>query len=322
MAHLQATTSAALVSRLCTHPLDTIKTRIQVEYGTYRAGWVRAVGRIWHTEPWQTFYRGLPVALTFSVPALTTYLTTYEFIKEKLDQWAQNCAKHAKPDTAARPVGAAAGSWLQTNHIGNFTVAAIGAEMVSGLIWTPMEVLKTQLQAQSSAASPALLTSSATWQLARCIGRTEGFAGFLRGYWLSLAVFVPHTVVYFITYEKLKAAWARHDSLAAHFNATAASGLPFYAYLCSATLACILSAGISNVFDVVKTRWQAHQQQETKQRISTLVRYMWCSEGGPRAFTRGVAARVISMTPSVAISMTTYEVVKHHLLDNKSRARA
>ncbi|KAJ1972014.1 hypothetical protein H4R34_005550, partial [Dimargaris verticillata] len=275
---------------------DTIKTRVQIEHGTHRVDWIRAVGRIWQIEPWRAFYRGLPVALTFSVPALTTYLTTYEKIKELLNQWAQGSANRVKLDASAQPTGAAVGSWLQADRIGNFAVAAIGAEMVSGLIWTPMEVLKTQLQAQSSAPSGSL-TSSATWQLARHIGHTDGLAGFLRGYWLSLAVFVPHTVVYFITYEKLKVAWAKYSSLAPQSNSLVAPALPFYAYLCSATWACILSTGISNVFDVVKTRWQAHQQLETKQRVSTLVRYMWRHEGGPRAFTRGAAARVISMTP-------------------------
>ncbi|RKP34907.1 mitochondrial carrier domain-containing protein, partial [Dimargaris cristalligena] len=295
-------TLAAVASRLCTHPLDTIKTRIQADQGQVQPNWRTVVRHTLTTEPVRSLYRGLPVALGFSIPALTTYLTTYEAVKEGLHHH---------------------------HSMGNYAVSAMCAEMLSGLIWTPMEVMKNRLQVirRTGPLGPEipLRGGSHTLALASQIYRTQGIAGFFRGYWLSIAVFVPHTVIYFVTYEKLKSWWAHRwsPSQSSWDNPSAAGGkgdsvlasapalappLPFYGYLTCASMACVLSASISNIFDVVKTKWQVNQILGDR-----LMRYMWRHEGGYRAFSRGMLARVIWMTPSVTISMTTYEWLKHHM---------
>jgi solute carrier family 25 iron transporter 28/37 len=61
---------AALVTRTLTHPLDTLKTRSQVN--------IQRVGRF------KDLYRGLGVSLVFSVPALSIYLSVYDGVKEQL----------------------------------------------------------------------------------------------------------------------------------------------------------------------------------------------------------------------------------------------
>ncbi|KAJ1915396.1 hypothetical protein IWQ60_008450 [Tieghemiomyces parasiticus] len=349
--HLQATTAAAVVSRLCTHPLDTIKTRLQATQGLRGRHWLGTVRHTLATEPLTAFYRGLPVALAFSIPALTTYLTTYEAAKAELTHFSHLYANHpGLTGVAAR--------WLSETAVGNYALSAMAAEGLSGLIWTPMEVLKNRLQVVQTSPTPpeatvagvavnagrngsGRSTSATTWALARTIYCTDGLRGFFRGYWLSLAVFMPHTVIYFVTYERLKQWWPVQATVGSAGGADTQvevkkpAALPFYAYLSCAAAASVLSASISNIFDVVKTKWQVNQvvpttvgawsfgvasgsgikqQQQRPRRVMELVQYMWRHEGGYRAFTRGMLARVIWMTPSVTISMTTYELLKRRAL--------
>ncbi|KAJ1979699.1 hypothetical protein H4R33_005654 [Dimargaris cristalligena] len=378
---VQVTTLAAVASRLCTHPLDTIKTRIQADQGQVQPNWRTVVRHTLTTEPVRSLYRGLPVALGFSIPALTTYLTTYEAVKEGLHQWSQRqLATISKDDhhhtvtSSSSPAGSCPtglkSAWarpiiglLSHHSMGNYAVSAMCAEMLSGLIWTPMEVMKNRLQVirRTGPLGPEipLRGGSHTLALASQIYRTQGIAGFFRGYWLSIAVFVPHTVIYFVTYEKLKSWWAHRwsPSQSSWDNPSAAGGkgnsvlasapalappLPFYGYLTCASMACVLSASISNIFDVVKTKWQVNQvlgdrvsgstvspsssaassqaHRQAPRRVRELMRYMWRHEGGYRAFSRGMLARVIWMTPSVTISMTTYEWLKHHMFNDSISA--
>ncbi|KAJ1961395.1 hypothetical protein IWQ62_003884 [Dispira parvispora] len=344
--------------------VDTVKTRIQAEPTLFRGSWLSSVQTIWRQGSLRTFYQGLPVALTFSIPALTTYLVTYDALKVRLDQLVQQWYQGEHRSQSDSPIIQWAFASLAQDSVVNYGLAATGAEMLSGLIWTPMEVLKNRLQVQGeplqratsslSTSHPTSNTSNAhvsslrstslssTWQLARQISHNEGIRGFFRGYWLSLAVFVPHTVIYFITYEKLKQKWALaitdrsnqfRDSLGTLENMSPRASsrgveLPFYGYLGCAATACALSASVSNVFDVIKTRWQVQQSKPVtirlQDRVTTfdgrsnissptirqLVLSMWRTDGGYQAFTRGMLARVLWMLPSVTISMTVYELLK------------
>jgi hypothetical protein len=126
-------------------------------------------------------------------------------------------------------------------------------------------------------------------------------------------VFVPHTVIYFVTYEKCKA-WdidrRREREYARSLDE--APSLPLISYMLYSAIACALAASASNPLDVVKTRWQvAYDRRETGKRSPTeIVRNMYLHEGGLRAFTRGMAARIAWMVPASATAMSVFEVLK------------
>lgn len=172
---LVASSVAALCSRLCTHPLDTVKTRVQVSntplpllptfFALLRDGGL---------------YRGLPVALTLSAPALSVYLTAYDLSKDAIARRFPH---------------------LGSDSVFNHMASAVVAEVSSGLFWTPMEVLKSKQQvenlsrirASGSAAAPTAALGHkpiGTWELARRIYHQEGLQGFYRGYFITLGVFV------------------------------------------------------------------------------------------------------------------------------------
>ncbi|KAF9549993.1 hypothetical protein EC957_002054 [Mortierella hygrophila] len=275
LSNLLASSTAALASRLCTHPLDTVKTRIQVSNSPHQ-GLIPTFVELVRAR---AVYRGLPIALVLSVPGLSVYLTTYDLAKDRLSRQFKG---------------------FGTDTVHNHMLSGMIAEVCSGLFWTPMEILKSKQQVENmssgnysstttaratgrSASSPtasnvssSILPSTSssttstipkytsTMSLARQIYQHEGFLGFYRGYFITLGVFVPYSMIYFAAYEQLKdMAWRKlHSSKRDKNNRLAGQNpqeehvLPFFAIMGCAAVACGIAAGISNIVDVVKTRWQ------------------------------------------------------------------
>jgi hypothetical protein len=134
--------------------------------------------------------------------------------------------------------------------------------------------------------------------------KNEGIRGFYKGYWMGLAVFVPHSMTYFVTYEKMKQLCMKNNNDASLYM------------LCS-SVAGITSILISTPLDIIKTRWQisaAENGQQFRQGPISIAKYMLFKEG-KGALTRGLWARIAWGIPTTAISMTIFEVLK----DNKSK---
>ncbi|CAO3571825.1 unnamed protein product [Mortierella alpina] len=330
--NLMASSAAALCSRLCTHPLDTLKTRIQVS--NVPQPLLRTFLRLARDGG---LYRGLPIALTLSAPGLSVYLTAYDLSKDRIARLFP--------------------SYLGTDTVANHLASALIAEVSSGLFWTPMEILKSKQQvetispapsssssssvssnkapsvhartasttaAAAAAAGPASASASAsaakpisTLDLARRIYRQEGLLGFYRGYFITLGVFVPYSMIYFATYEQLKTmAWRQRLQRPGSDNTPhqqPGEVLPFMTIVGCAAVACGIAAAASNTVDVVKTRWQTSiltttEATSSSRRIATQL----FRQGGLASFTKGMGARILWMIPSVTISMSLFEWFKAH----------
>ncbi|KAF9359250.1 hypothetical protein BGX26_012780 [Mortierella sp. AD094] len=327
LTNLLASSMAAFVSRLCTHPLDTLKTRVQASNKPLPLlptflDLVRNGG----------LYRGLPIALTLSAPGLSVYLTAYDLSKDKFSH-------HFK--------------YLGKDSVFNHLASAAVAEVLSGLFWTPMEVLKSKQQVENvtsaspttpsksrnlaaagaapkSASSFSTATAAATSataktplpatrmpistvELARKIYQQEGLMGFYRGYFITLGVFVPYSMIYFATYEQLKEMARQRRGRNSSDNVKSDNALPFFTVALCAAVATGIAGGVSNIVDVVKTRWQISVLATTEENSSTgrIVSNMF-RHGGLASFTQGMGARVLWMIPSVTISMSMYEWLKAH----------
>jgi solute carrier family 25 (mitochondrial iron transporter), member 28/37 len=265
---LAASALAGLTTRLVTHPLDTAKTWRQA--GTPPAG-VRAL------------YRGLGVACALHAPALAVYLATYEGVKAAL---------------LRRPWGApAAASIPREQATAIYAASALCAEAVSGLLWTPLEVLKQRVQVGVRPSARAA---------ARSVVSTEGWRGLLRGYPLSLAVFMPYSVVFFVLYEHLTIAWLQRRE--------PGTDPPVVVAVACGALAGAVAGATVNPLDVVKTRWQIVAAHAAPQSPWALARALYATEGA-RAFARGAVARALWTAPSVAIGMGSFELYKAWLRD-------
>ncbi|KAJ3125952.1 hypothetical protein HK098_008032 [Nowakowskiella sp. JEL0407] len=279
---------AAILSRFFTHPLDTIKT-VSQNNSISNPSFSKVAKDIYFIHGAKSFYRGLPVTLLFSVPGLSIYLSSYDYLKFRLS--SQNSLLQNFRFSPAL---------VNENSTLVHAVAAGGAEALSGLFWTPMEVLKNKLQVATGGMGEYSKRNVTARSLAMHIYGREGVRGFFRGYFIGLAVFVPYTVIYFTTYEQLK--------LMAQRNQPANGAPPFYTYVSSSAMSGGLAACISNILDVVKTRVQVSDGRENASAIATISKIL--RNEGIRGFTKGMAARILFFVPSVTISMTIYETLK------------
>lgn len=263
--------------------MDTIKTRIQTtllkpEDRKSISTMIRALifphsQHKSYLHAYASLYRGLPVALTFTVPALSVYLSCYEWSKQSL---YKNVGIHR--DSA----------W---SHL----LSGCGAEVSAGLVFTPMEVMKNRLQTQKKYAD----TKAST--LASQILKKEGIRGFYKGYWMSLVVFVPHSMAYFLTYEKLKKWLITEDT-------QSKTGL----YMLCSSLGGVAALSISTPLDIIKTRWQisaAEQGKEFRKGPMAIARNILVHEG-PSVFLRSFLGNIAWGIPTTAISMTVFELLK------------
>ncbi|SGY79714.1 BQ5605_C008g05208 [Microbotryum silenes-dioicae] len=286
---LVASSCSAIAARLCTHPLDTLRIRIQTAPG-------RTVPPLKELIPHprvKTLYAGLPVAIAFSVPALSVYLMSYEASKRYLAE--QLLPPGVKPTV------------LQQMPV--FMLSGLAAEFASGAIWTPMDVMKARLQKGGEG------TTSAS-KLLRKIWKEEGYRGVFRGYWLSNAIFVPYISFYWFLYESFKLRFIPNydpyhtNKSAPNAETTSSSGgLPLTARytLCSVS-ACAVAVSVTNPIELVQSRWQTSRGL-ARDGIGGIVKELW-RMGGPKAFARGLGIRIAYAIPSNAISMTTYESMK------------
>lgn len=190
--HLVAGALGGMGSVLALHPLDVIKTRLQVQDGkrkgsapVYR-GMVSAAASIVRNEGARGLYAGLTPALLGSTASWGLYFLGY------------HRAKHRH----RRRLGAAAldPAW----HLASAAEAGVGVVLVTNPIW----VVKTRLQLQATPAR-AGVTRKRDYEgflhALRQIWREEGAAGFYRGLQPSLLL-VAHGALQFTVYEELKRA--------------------------------------------------------------------------------------------------------------------
>ncbi|GAA5893278.1 hypothetical protein JCM8208_004396 [Rhodotorula glutinis] len=301
---LVASSLASISARLCTHPLDTIRIRIQT------AGYpVPPIKELVPRPRIRSLYAGLPVAVGFSVPALSVYLSVYEASKRYFSEtWL--------------PQDKAPGLLQQ---LPVFVAAGTAAEFASGAIWTPLDVLKSRLQTGREGTSAVALT--------RKILHEEGAIGLMKGYWLGTAIFVPNIAIYWSVYESLKQRYIPGYSAVATSSSpspdspspaapsssptstsTLLSSIPItLRYTLASVTACSIAACVTTPIEVVQARWQTSGVSGKVARggISGIVKTMWRTEGA-RAFTRGLGIRIAYAIPANGISMTVYESVKRY----------
>lgn len=257
--------------------VDTIKTRIQTQSEqrqyTLLADSDQQKSTTSRYKHIRSLYKGIGITLLFSVPALTVYLSCYELVKNYLDT-------------------SFSVSWLQRNALLNHAISGCFAEISAGLFFTPMEVIKSQLQILTNAQR-----DTTTILLAKNIAQEEGPLGFYRGYWMTIAVFLPHTVTYFVVYEQLKVLWTVEEQT-------------FLVYLFCSAVASTSGVVVSTPLDIIKTRWQVSAQEHAYQGgPMKIAQLMWQNEGGFKAFTKGMWIRIAWGIPVTTINMAVFETL-------------
>ncbi|KAK9323976.1 mitochondrial carrier domain-containing protein [Lipomyces orientalis] len=277
LATIAAAVAGAVGSRVAFHPLDTIRTLQQTSVATgYRL-------------PFAQYWRGLPAAVGFTTPAFTIYLVSYRQAKKDLEPYLGN-------DTAL-----------------NYIVSGAIAEFTSSVLWTPMEVVKGNMQLKSES------KTGGTWAMIKQMYQTQGLKGFYRGYWVGLAVFTPHSIVWWYTYEKMKIYLKSTNALNESLAGSTSSSLDLTAsqYAIASAVSGTAAGTASNFLDVLKTRQQlaiavevSRLRPDDQLGLWKVAKNLIREVGIVRAMFKGLHVRLMYSLPSGILSMVIVEKLK------------
>ncbi|CAJ1328497.1 unnamed protein product [Effrenium voratum] len=280
-----AGSAAGIFADFITHPVSTIKTRLQIQgsggglHGavSYR-GVTHALLHILRNEGPFALYRGLGVVVVGAAPAQGLYFGSYEAAKKSLGG----------------------------GHSGNFA-AGVCAQLAGSVAWVPVEVVKERLQVEGQV--KAATAYSGSFDAFRKILQHEGVVGLYRSFPIHQVPWIPFNGCYFAVYEKLK-----EMSLDAGY-ADANGNLDPVAQLSCGTTAGVAAGLVTNPVDVLKTRLQVANANPDMFPYSSgfgAAQHLLQHEGAA-ALMDGALARVLWLTPRLTLCVFAYERMKSHL---------
>jgi len=215
-------------------------------------------------------YKGVGSVIVGSAPGAAVFFVTYDTLKQTLPT-----PPHLAP----------------VNHM----LSASVGEVVACLIRVPTEVIKTRTQ--TSTYGP-LVTSS--WASAKQVLKTDGFAGFYRGFFTTIIREIPFTSIQFPLYEFLK-----------HRLSRALRGRQLYAYeaaMCGSAAGAV-AAAVTTPLDVLKTRVMLDLRNPSIEKLPSLLtrfKNIYASEG-IKALFAGVVPRTLWISAGGAVFLGVYE---------------
>jgi hypothetical protein len=283
---------AASFAKIVTHPLDTVKSKLQIqkmEFQTIR----QMVRDTYKSEGVKGFYKGLNITILGTIPASALYFGSYEFAKKYLTSRSKSNEK---------------------DFFIHFS-SGMFAELIACIVFVPVDIIRERRQIQSSVSSYKY--ASDTDALKQIVSK-EGIRGIYKAYFATVASFGPTSALYFSFFEKFKSYFMSNDKATylKSIKDNKVLTLTFNQSLICSLLASSLSSFLTSPLDLVKFRMQV--QRADKNYIKSTAEYKNLLQGlfhivkkeGFKALFRGVQARVISMTPQGTIVMTLVEQLK------------
>ncbi|KAJ9049787.1 Fe(2+) transporter [Entomophthora muscae] len=272
---LAAGALAGITEHIVMHPLDSIKTRMQVLSTNPQAVYtnmLQAFTRISATEGAMTLWRGAGSVVMGAGPAHALYFGTYEQTKKLF-----NSSGHS--------------------HTG---IAAAGAcsSIVSDAFMNPFDVIKQRMQIHGSQYSNIFVC-------AKDLFKREGITAFYISYPTTLAMTVPFQAIQFTTYEAVS------DYLNPNkgYNPTShvlAGGL-------AGAIAAAVTTPLDVTKTLLQTRGSSTDPEILKTSGMIKAARLIYTREGLKGFTRGLAPRVMSHMPSTALCWSAYEYFKWFL---------
>ncbi|KAL9651850.1 hypothetical protein ABK040_000197 [Willaertia magna] len=341
--HLVSSTLSGCIARLVLHPIDTVKSRLQVQItnpellnklktpllfegassslqsaeinATYRSTF-HAVKMILQYEGLRGFYKGLGASLIFTGPANTLYLTSYEFCKNYL---SKNYFAEGKN--------------VALTHL----ISGFFAESISCIFWVPHDILKERLQIQRS-------NQVSLSKLIKII-QQDGLLQLYKGYFITLGSFGPFSAIYFLSYEKCKNFFIQQQQHNYNNHYSILHGrdsksfteikeelmednnnnpviLPFSTVLFCGGISAGFSSFCTLPLDVIKTRFQVQRRMQQQQSLKMATEenimyyknffdavYKISKYEGYTAFWKGLTSRVLYAAPNSALIMALCKLI-------------
>jgi solute carrier family 25 (mitochondrial iron transporter), member 28/37 len=273
------------------HSMSASASTTTLQHPTVVAGWTR-------------LFRGIQAVMVGCVPAHALYFSSYEIVK----------AAFMKEDGRASTVGS--------------SLAGAAAVTAHDLVMTPLDTVKQRLQIGHYRNAR---------HAAYSIFQSEGIVALYRSFPITLVSNIPYGMIMVTTHEACK-------QLLRDYSQLQEVPVPQWQIVLTASsvAGCIASA-LTTPLDRIKTALQTQQLEPLCGRrlrdcplkkargdaaITTTIkpkhlnwhqaaRTIWVEEG-LAGFWRGLAPRILSHTPAVAISWTTYETAKQYILSSTS----
>ncbi|KAK3684839.1 mitochondrial carrier domain-containing protein [Podospora appendiculata] len=290
--------SAGSMATLIVHPLDIVKTRMQIHrtatatLPSTALTTVSLLKRLARTgdRPLAALYRGL----TPNLLGNATSWASFFFFKSQAER-AITALRSQHPNASSSPASA---RLTPTD----FFAASLAAGAATQLITNPIWVLKTRMLSSDRAAAgayPSMLAGAAH------LLRTEGVRGFYRGLGVGMLA-VSHGAVQFAVYDparRMYLARRRRDGDQVSNEAT----------IVLSTASKLVAGAVTYPLQVLRSRLQ-HYDAEAQfgNGVRGVVRKL-AREEGWRGFYRGLVPGVVRVLPATWVTFLVYENVKYYL---------
>jgi len=289
------------VAKLITHPMDTLKSKIQVDFSNTKI--LNVYRSTIKSEGFKGLYSGLPVSVFGSLPASVLYFGSYEWAKKNLLSFRN----------------------FSNGEFFMYFIGGMFAETVACLIYVPVDVIKERRQVQSNLKT---FQYKSDFDAFLTILKQEKIGGLYKAYGATVLSFGPMSAFYFMFYEYFKGFFVRNDAKTyiQRVKKEDIEKLKGYkldisfkqSLLCSA-ISGGLASFITNPLDLVKLRMQV--QRGSEKYTSTKVTYNNLIHGlvliykteGVSGLYKGSVARVLYHTPTGALSMSFLELTKPYV---------
>ncbi|KAJ6023252.1 hypothetical protein N7499_008576 [Penicillium canescens] len=285
--------TAGIVSTLSLHPLDLVKTRLQVDRSSSsRLGSsLRIIREISHHEGgFAAFYRGLAPNLVGNSTSWALYFFCYSSLKDALRIYRQ-----------------------RRNHMlasSDYFLASGSAGAITAILTNPIWVIKTRMLSTGSHVPGAY--SSLTSGIKQ-IYRTEGIPGFYRG--LVPALFgVSHGALQFMAYEQLKLIRSGTMNTEVSFDGGrgAERALGNFDFFAISSLSKVFAGSVTYPYQVIRSRLQTYEAHRIYRGAIDVISQIWTREGAA-GFYKGLGPNLFRVLPSTWVTFLVYENTKVYL---------
>ncbi|KAI0201109.1 mitochondrial folate carrier protein [Astrocystis sublimbata] len=326
--------TAGSVATLVVHPLDIVKTRMQIHRShgpTAQSLTTISVlrGLASTPHPVAALYRGLTPNLLGNASSWASFFffkARAESAIHALKGRARTAADHDDDDGHGNGngngnvVAAAAAPLTPQDYFVASAVAGICTQVITNPIW----VLKTRMLSSNRGAAGAY---PSMWAGAVQLWRAEGWTGFYRGLGISL-LGVSHGAVQFAVYDPLRQIYLRRRRIISEGSDLPDEGeknkrkqrttekkqrMSNEATLVISSVAKLVAGAATYPYQVIRSRLQNYNAQELYGRgIRGVLKRTW-KEEGLRGFYRGIIPGVVRVMPATWVTFLVYENTKYYL---------